>query len=148
MKKRLGALLLALAMLAVSACDSESVSGAFGMKIYDTSHWIVSDMKESFDGVGEIKLSEDFAAAVNRDRVLAADKYGMKIGMIFSAVYGDEFRSMTFIGIIGKGITKGKICCRKDDRNRNTGPDFRMIPPVSSPSCRAADIRCCTRKVP
>ena len=49
MKKRLGALMLALTVIFVSDCNVQGVGEAFGIKNYTTGNWILSDMKESFD---------------------------------------------------------------------------------------------------
>lgn len=64
MKKRIGACLLVLLLLCMTGC-----SEVYGI-LTDTSgaqSWINSDIRESYDNVGEIRLQDDFAAAVNRE---------------------------------------------------------------------------------
>ena len=69
MKKRIAACLLALLLLCMTGCEKISEM----MNTGDASAWINSDMKESYENVGEIRLQDDFAAAVNRDWVTSQE---------------------------------------------------------------------------
>ena len=64
MKKKIVACLLVLLLFCMSACGD-----VFSMLI-DTggaNTWLNSDIRENYAGVGEIRLQDDYAAAVNRE---------------------------------------------------------------------------------
>lgn len=69
MKKRIAACLLALLLLCMTGCEKISKM----MNTGGASAWINSDMKESYENVGEIRLQDDFAAAINRDWVVSQE---------------------------------------------------------------------------
>lgn len=73
MKKKICTALLAAAVMAVSACgDLSSLSSL--LDAGSAGKWINSDIRESYDGVGEIRPEDDFAAVINRDWVVSQDK--------------------------------------------------------------------------
>ena len=70
MRKRITACQMAMTMLCMTGCEQLSAMLDTG----GVSGWINSDIKESFDNAGEIRLQDDFAAAVNRDWAFTRSK--------------------------------------------------------------------------
>ena len=93
MKKRIAACLLALLLLCMTGCEKISKM----MNTGGASAWINSDMKESYENVGEIRLQDDFAAAINRDWVVSQEgEAGGMLNSIMETVDEREKEILSF----------------------------------------------------
>ena len=64
MKKKIAACLTALLMLGASACGG---GGGLLENTNGSANWINSDIKANYDTVGDIRLEDDFHAAINKE---------------------------------------------------------------------------------